>query len=359
MRPEQLEAWVLSIVDRVRAGHKNEDDRVELKADWIEPAKAARRIAGHANASAGALVLWIVGLDEVRGVVPITAEDPARWWSRVESEFDGLSPGVSMQSVPTAGGGGVYALLFETSRRPFVVKNPDRGKASCGPFELEVPWREGTRVRSAKRENLIRLLVPIAARPSFELLRAEASMGKIRQGGARYPAGIVDEWHAEMVLYITPRGHDRLVFPVHRASFTLAVVGSAQPPTGLIVTMQPKSASQVGGVHSHTVATTSSEAIVDGPGRLYVNGHHHTPNLLLGRPGMSGSSCGWHFDLLRTTCHSSSPQRSNLRKQTYESDMRGGGDGRNENKGRWSRRSLSPCLVAPQREAALVTSRRA
>jgi hypothetical protein len=44
-----------------------EDDRVELKADWPDAEKAARRVAGHANASGGGSVLWIIGLDEQRG----------------------------------------------------------------------------------------------------------------------------------------------------------------------------------------------------------------------------------------------------------------------------------------------------
>lgn len=67
--PEQVEAWVLSIVDRVRKKQRIEDDRVELKAEWPEIAKAARRVAGHANASGGDSVLWIIGLNEERGVV--------------------------------------------------------------------------------------------------------------------------------------------------------------------------------------------------------------------------------------------------------------------------------------------------
>jgi hypothetical protein len=34
MRTEELEVWVLSIVDAVGAGRRVEDSRVELKADW-------------------------------------------------------------------------------------------------------------------------------------------------------------------------------------------------------------------------------------------------------------------------------------------------------------------------------------
>jgi hypothetical protein len=77
--PEQVEAWVLPIVDRVRERRSIEDDRVELKADWPDIEKAARRVAGHANAAGGGSVLWIIGIDERRGVVPFAGVDPAMW----------------------------------------------------------------------------------------------------------------------------------------------------------------------------------------------------------------------------------------------------------------------------------------
>jgi len=66
----RLEERVLSIVELVLNGRTVEDDRVELKAEWPEDHyKAARHIAGLANASRGEDVLWIVGLDETTGVV--------------------------------------------------------------------------------------------------------------------------------------------------------------------------------------------------------------------------------------------------------------------------------------------------
>src|SRR2546428_9721512 len=73
MKVEQLEAWVLAVVDQVPNGHRVEDSRVELKSSWPIPAEAARRIAGHANASGGAPIPWIIGLDEQRGVVPFAS----------------------------------------------------------------------------------------------------------------------------------------------------------------------------------------------------------------------------------------------------------------------------------------------
>lgn len=123
MKTERLEAWVLQIVDQVEGGDHIEDSRVELKADWPEPTKAARRIAGHANAAGADSILWVVGLDEEKGVVGITATDVAVWLPKVEAQFEGVAPSVNDLVVPT-GSRPVVALLFDVSRRPFVVKNP-------------------------------------------------------------------------------------------------------------------------------------------------------------------------------------------------------------------------------------------
>lgn len=53
MNPIQIESWGLRVIDCVKKGQPNEDFLVELKRDWIEKEKAARRIASHANAARG------------------------------------------------------------------------------------------------------------------------------------------------------------------------------------------------------------------------------------------------------------------------------------------------------------------
>ena len=60
------------------------------------------------------------------------------------------------------------ALLFETDRAPFVVRYPSDGQGSH-----EVPWRDGTGVRTARRSDLLSILVPIKQRAAFEVLEAE------------------------------------------------------------------------------------------------------------------------------------------------------------------------------------------
>jgi hypothetical protein len=89
MRPEQIEAWVLRLVDLVADGKNVEDSRVELKRDWpADPNKVARRLAGHANACGSDVVLWVIGLDETQGVVPITPTDTADWIAQVHRSRD-------------------------------------------------------------------------------------------------------------------------------------------------------------------------------------------------------------------------------------------------------------------------------
>ena len=57
MRIHEIETWVLQIVERVESEQPIEDSRIELKSDWIDPAKAARQLAGHANAAHGDTLL--------------------------------------------------------------------------------------------------------------------------------------------------------------------------------------------------------------------------------------------------------------------------------------------------------------
>lgn len=64
-------------------------------------------------------------------------------------------------------GRSILAMLFDSERAPFVVTN---GKG--GVPERSVPWREGTRIRSASRGELVRLLSPLTIMTSFEILEA-------------------------------------------------------------------------------------------------------------------------------------------------------------------------------------------
>lgn len=276
----QIEARTLEVYDLIKSGARCEDSLVELKAVWPPPDKAARRLAGHANAARGEGILWIIGLDEDRGVCPLNSADLANWWPQVGRWFDGPAPPLSDVVVHTEDGP-IQALYFDVSLSPFVIKNPAYGSTGGGPVEREVPWREGTRIRSATREDLIRLPVPIQQLPEVEVLHARViriEPLESREARSKVADGIAPSarflWHLHMKLYVTPQQDQLVVFPVHRTSI-LSRLGDkgdpsyeafdiiySTPTTGFLANLQRDSAS---------VETTQSEAIIHLPGRVHVN----------------------------------------------------------------------------------------
>jgi hypothetical protein len=265
MKAHQIESWALSIIDRVEAGQPNEDFRVELKSEWILPEKAGRRIAGHANAARGAPILWLIGVDEEEGVVGARHEDLADWYPQVRSQFDGLAPQFVDLNIPV-GSKTVVALLFETERAPFVVKNPRFGKKNGGPVELEVPWREGTRVRSARRADLVRLLSPLQALPAFEVLSGTlVAKREISEGES------VLVWRLILELYVETPSEDRVVIPYYRCRATCEVSASVGRMVFNYVRLEPPLSSAPPG-HSRqlskTIDATRDEVLIYGPGKI-------------------------------------------------------------------------------------------
>jgi hypothetical protein len=198
------------VVERVKSSQPIEDARVELKAQWPAAEKAARRIAGHANAARGGPILWLIGVDETTGVVGAQVNELATWFPQVESRFDGLAPEHVDVNVPVDGQT-VVALYFETERAPFVVKNAAFGQKGGGPVELEVPWRDGTSVRSARRSEMVRMLSPLASNPEIEVLVAHLeSAPKHGSNGQR------TIWELVLVCYLTAQPDALTIIPGHR-----------------------------------------------------------------------------------------------------------------------------------------------
>ena len=158
MKNSQIERWALEIIDRVEARQPIEDSRVELKAKWPdEPTKAARRIAGHANAARGEHILWLIGVDEEKGVLGADYLEMTEWVTGISKQFDGPVPRCHDLNVSAGNRQTVVALLFETDCAPYVVVNPAFGSVKGEAVQFEVPWREGTKTRSASRADLIRI----------------------------------------------------------------------------------------------------------------------------------------------------------------------------------------------------------
>jgi hypothetical protein len=187
----------------------------------------------------------------------------------VKSCFDGLYPTICELSVPIDDTS-VFALVIETDRAPFVVKNPRYGM-DPGPVALEVPFRDGTAIRSARREDLIRILVPQSRSPAWEVLSGVLKVWDFENHPQKAPHFA---WRVELDVYFTPRSAGRLIYPAHRAAIELLRPGeSAWEPAEVSFTTA-WAYSPVSGVRdlSFTIRATPHEALVDGPGALKVVG---------------------------------------------------------------------------------------
>jgi hypothetical protein len=155
---QELEIRTREIVAAVLVNQRIEDSVIELKSSWPDARKAADRLAAHANAARGTPILWLIGVDEKNR--RLTNADPvelANWFKAVESFFDGFAPRLPIDANVRIDGNTVVALYFETQQgAPFVVKSPAGGYP-----EFIVPWREGTALRAASRDQLLTILVPI------------------------------------------------------------------------------------------------------------------------------------------------------------------------------------------------------
>src|SRR5262249_53745692 len=103
VKPLQIETWAIRVIEQVEAKQPYEDARVELKAEWTDPQKAARQIAGHANAARGEPILWLIGVDKDRGVTGADYNELANWYPQVQSQFDALAPRLVDVNVPWKG----------------------------------------------------------------------------------------------------------------------------------------------------------------------------------------------------------------------------------------------------------------
>lgn len=255
-RRPQVEALALETIERIKKGGQPEWDIVELKSEWIEPASAARRIAGHANAARGEGILWLVGVDAKAGTFPgVPAMEFSTWWPQVKSCFDGQSPTLACDFPMTANGGAeVYALYFDTEAAPFVVKNPNFGKVRGEAASLEVPWREGTQTRTATRADLLRILVPAVTRPNVDLLAATlAEPSTWDFGNMRIPAACVT-----LRLYVAAPGGERVFFPAHLLRGTIESNG----------TVDELLFSRFTNAGAEEINATASQGVINGSGVL-------------------------------------------------------------------------------------------
>ena len=273
---------MLEIVTRVVGGGRAEDDSVECKAQWPTDAdKAARRIAAISNTARGDEAMWLVGLDENgHRVEPLDQTDPANWWSAVESKFaDGIAPGIRIMNVPTEHGL-VVCLHYETDRAPYVVNlNPNK----FGGLTREVPWRDGTRTRTAKRHELLSMMSAATAAPELEVLkcgltfRQGATQFNIRDGSVLSDVGDKRVLYLNMDLFVD--SESRVLLPRHRWSVQFSTGGSARFPASKLSFQRFKDgfATTVRGEVAYGIDVRDAGILVTGPDMLKLRAYAVIP----------------------------------------------------------------------------------
>jgi hypothetical protein len=230
MRPREVELWALAAVEACLAGGR-EDARVEFKRELPnKPKELARKLAGHANTARGEFVLWVIGVDEATKTLHPARlpdeQDGADWWPQIWRLFDGDTHPELIDVSFEFNGTRLLALAFGCDRTPYVVKTGVEG------VTLEVPWRQGTRVQSATRSQLLRMMLPEARTPTVEVISSKFEANELL-----------------VTFFVTPKSNAPLLLLQERTRL-LRADRSAKP-----FTMQPSWGPKDGGAHPGAVRT--------------------------------------------------------------------------------------------------------
>ncbi|WP_350269033.1 hypothetical protein AAFP32_10095 [Brevibacterium sp. CBA3109] len=169
MRAIDLETQVLAAVERIRKGEKTENDLIECKRAWPSNNKA-RQLAGSLNRAAGDAVIYVIGIDEKDGSIHDTSDtDILDWWSQIVGQFDQVPAEMVRHIDVPISNESVVGIAFSSDRAPYVVKT-----GSPKP-SLEIPIREGTGTRTARRDEVLRMLAPAIRVPAATVLESNFS----------------------------------------------------------------------------------------------------------------------------------------------------------------------------------------
>jgi hypothetical protein len=256
MRPTVLETRVLAAVDKIRSGVSVENDFIECKRDWPQDSKV-RQLAASLNRAGGEPVIYIIGIDEDSGeIFDVTGTEVSDWWNQITPKFDQRPPEmIRHMTVPIEDGKSVVAVAFASDRAPYVVKT---GVANPS---LEVPMREGTSTRTAKRDELLRLLMPAVLLPQVVVLEvslySEYYPPKSPNGGTEEFSSI-----GQLRVYLEHTGPEAVTMPAHGMRGR-ATIGErrfdmeVQPPT--------ETAQVPAGTVTHSFQRPSDGVTVDRP----------------------------------------------------------------------------------------------
>jgi hypothetical protein len=266
----QIENRVIQVLEVIGKDRPLEDAFVELKSEWPEDhKKTARQLAASANAARGERVIWVIGANEKGSVPGAKRAELATWWPQVERHFQASGPELVLDMVVHYGKVVVVTLVFDTTRPPYVFKS--------STDLLEVPWREGTRTRSARHQDLIRLLVPLQLVPEFDLIGARIRADRVPDTAA----GMRGRCEFGMDLYVYPKSSDRVCIPFRRCRARINIPGwFSEEWEGLVLKPITQRVRLVAGEQfvdksqSLTIDSTQSEALIDGPGVLRVRAEY-------------------------------------------------------------------------------------
>jgi hypothetical protein len=250
MTDADVEAWARRILDRVHSRSPIEDSKVELKSKWIDSRDAARRLAGQANAVRSDFLIWLVGVDERNGTIPgAPLQEVANWLPAVKRHFDGLAPELVNHVNIDVSGVTVVALVFDVRGTPYVVKT------AGGEVTYEVPWREGTRIYSANRQQLMRLLSR-AQQPNVEVGAAMLTAnGTDDETGYRVTCSL------RIDLHLTPANDQPLVIRHSDCSGSVTFAATSFALDLASVALVPEA-------NSPTVQRSGSQVVITGPAAL-------------------------------------------------------------------------------------------
>jgi len=282
MKLHEIEVWARRILSRIADGGPLEDSLVELKSKWPSPRWHARQLAGHANAARGNPIMWLIGVDEKSGVCGASENEAGDWYNQIKSEFDGgVAPAMTGPVSFDYAGHTVVAVVFSTTRPPYVIKNPARDTEKSGPFSLEVPWRDGTNTRSAGRAELLVVLSEEVVIPNIDVRRALIAAKTIHR---QHPLGtyssttprelLVTKWRIEADLYLAYAGTGTLFVPFHHCTAVVDGLDTCEKPlTFEGATFEAPSKHVSGHVvaRSLTIEVAASELIINGAGAVRVS----------------------------------------------------------------------------------------
>jgi hypothetical protein len=111
-------------------------------------------------------------------------------------------------------GGAPVAIAFDPDGAPFLVKNPNYGNKLGELIESEVPWREGTRIRSAKRGEFLSMMYRQTLVPNVETF--DYQVRRKWEGTLRY----FDIEFSALIICASPRP---IVIPLRRVSWRVGL----------------------------------------------------------------------------------------------------------------------------------------